>query len=158
MTVLQDPLILNLITLSMISVPTNNLSSPSPIDTSKILLHKSIWNEVSDKVKKLTITQNKNVGSFSPCSPATPSPASHKTQIGTKPVINSHVKVDRTEEPSETPTDDPTTEDLDQDPLLVMVPDSLSQPEISNSSDIDQLLSVSKSTTHKDSKCTAKVH
>ena len=129
-----------------------------PIHTSKIFLRKSIWNEVSDKVKKLTITQNKNIGSLSPHSPATPSPASHKTQIDTKPVINSHIKVDKTEKPSEAPSDDPTTEDLDQDPLLALVPDSLSQPEISNSSDIAQLLSVSKSTTHKDSKCTAKVH
>ena len=55
---------------------------------------------------------------------------------------------------SETPSAEPPTEDLHQDPLLTMVHDSLSQPEISDSSDIAQLLSVSKSTTHKDSKCT----
>ena len=62
------------------------------------------------------------------------------------------------EEPSETSSPDPPTEDHHHDPLLTMVHDSLIQPEISDSSDIAQLLSVNKSTTQKDSKCIAKVH
>ena len=52
----------------------------------------------------------------------------------------------------------PPTEDLHQETLLAMVHDSLSQPEILDSSDIIQLLSVNKSTTHKDYKNTVKVH
>ena len=51
-----------------------NLSSSSPCHTSKIFLPKSIWNELTDKVKKLIIAHNKNVASFSPSSPATLSP------------------------------------------------------------------------------------
>ena len=62
------------------------------------------------------------------------------------------------EEPSETPSADPLTEDYHQDPLLTFAHDTLSQPEILDSPDIAQLLSVNKSTTQKDSKHIAKVH
>ena len=54
-----------------------NLFSPSPSHTSKVFLPKSIWNELTDKVKPLIITQNKNVVSLSLHSPATLSPTSH---------------------------------------------------------------------------------
>ena len=125
-----------------------------PSDTSKVFLPKSIWNELPKNVKKLIIVHNKNDDSSSPHSPATQSPTSHMTPIGTKPVINCQVKVHEIEEMSESPSTDPTTEDLHQDPLLTMVHDSQSQPEISNSSDIAQLLSINKSTTRH----IAKVH
>ena len=56
------------------------------------------------------------------------------------------------EEPSETPSDDPPPDDY-QNPLLAMVhntlSNTLSQPAILDSSDIAQLLSVSKSTKTK---------
>ena len=119
---------------------------------------KSIWNELTDKVKKLIITHNKSVCSSNPCSPATSSPASHTPPIGTKPVINCQVKVDEVEEPYETPSAEQPTEDLHQDLFVALVHVSLSQLEILDSSDIAQLLSVNKSSTDKDSKCIAKVH
>ena len=58
----------------------------------------------------------------------------------------------------ETPSADPPTEYIHQDPLLTMAHDSLRQPEILDSSDITQLLSLTKSTTHKDSEHTTKVN
>ena len=80
------------------------------------------------------------------------------TPISTKLVINHQVNVHEVEELSETPGADPAPEDLHQDSLVTMAHDSLSQTEISDSSDVAQLFSVNKSTTHKHSKCTVKVH
>ena len=135
-----------------------NCLSPLTSHTREVFLPKSTCNELTDKLKKLIIAQNKNVGSSSPCSPTTLSHASHTPPISTKPVISHQVKVHGVEEMFETPSADPPTKDHHQDPLLAMVHDSLSQPEISDSSDIAQLLSVNKSTTQKDSKCIAKLH
>ena len=42
-----------------------NLSSPMPSHTPKLFLPKSIWNELTNKVRKLIIAHNKNIGSSS---------------------------------------------------------------------------------------------
>ena len=101
------------------------------------------------------IAHNKNVVSSSPSSPATLSPTDHTPPISTTPVTNCHVKVHMADESSETPDADPSAEDCHHVPLLTMVHNSLNQPE---TSDIAQLLSVNKSTTHKDSRHIAKGH
>ena len=97
--------------------PTN-FSSPSASHTSKVLIPKSIWNELGNKIKNLIIAHNKNVGCSSPCSPATLSPASHTPPIRTKPVINHQVKVHEVKELSETPCAETPAEDYHQDPYL----------------------------------------
>ena len=124
-----------------------NLSSPSPSHTSKVFLPKSIWSELTDKVKKLIIAHSKYVAHSSPLSQAPSSSPSSTPPIGSKPVIR-QVKAHDMDEPSDT----------HHDPLLAMVHDSLNQPEITDSSDIAQLLSINKANTQKDPQYTAKAH
>ena len=123
-----------------------NHSSPWHSHTSKVFLPKSIWNELTDKVRKLIITHNKNVANSSPSSQATWSPQSHTSAISIIPVINHHMKVHEVEELSDTPSAESPTEDHQQEPRLTLVHDSLNQYEITDSSDIAQILSVNKST------------
>ena len=146
---------LNQSTLRMISAP---IKPTSPISQVPCLATHPRFPSLSPsgmnlltRSKKLIIANNKNVVSSSPCSPATLCPASHTPPINTKPVINHQVKVHEVDYHSETPSDEPSTEDHHQDPLLVMVHDSLSQIEILDSADIAPILSINQSTTQKDS-------
>ena len=86
------------------------------------------------------------------------SPPSYRSCIGSKPVIICQVKAHELEETSETPSDDPPIEANYHDPLLAMVHDSLNQSEITDSSDIAQLLSINKANTQKDPQLTATIH
>ena len=62
------------------------------------------------------------------------------------------------EEPSETSSDEPSIEDTHHDPLLAIVYDSLNWSEITDSSDITQLLSINKANTQKEPQHTVKAH